>query len=228
MEKVSSMDADPIIANIEQPDSNDQSQSISPKAKALPGIWEALESLTSPDLMNRIAGLGRITELNGSCRYPLVIYVLVSRITEPDIELRMRIVKLLGKILGSGSPAPKKASVSFEAAKKTLISLLSGMRTRQIFALLQVSEFDKTAEAPVSDLLAYCSFAGGHLARILSNRTAPLSIRRQAAHFIGIIGYLDALPALERLAARLETRKDDDDLGILPGLQETIKILYSP
>jgi len=83
------MDADPIIATIEQPDSNDQSQTIHQKPKHCQEIWEALESLTSPDLMNRIAGLGRITELKGSCRYPLVIYVLVSRITEPDIELRM-------------------------------------------------------------------------------------------------------------------------------------------
>ncbi len=102
------------------------------------------------------------------------------------------------------------------------------MRTRQIFALLQVIEFDKSAEEAVSSLLSYCSFAGGHLAQILSNRTAPLSIRRQAAHFIGRIGYLDALPALERLASRLESRRDDEDVGILLGLQETIKLLYTP
>ena len=223
------MDADPIITtNNEQPDLINQIQSNLPKAKSLPAIWEALEALTSPDLMNRIAGLGRITELNGACRYPLVIYVMVSRLAEPDIELRMRIVKLLGNILGIDGHGPRKNALSYEAAKQTLISLLGSMRTRQIFALLQVSEFDKTLEDSVSCLLGYCSFAGGHLARILSNRTAPLSIRRQAAHFIGQIGYLDALPALERLAARLETRREEDDLGILPGLQETIKLLYSP
>ncbi len=64
-------------------------------------IWEALESLTSPELMNRIAGLGRIIKLDGVRQYPLVVYVLVTRITEPDIELRTRIVQLLGKYPGS-------------------------------------------------------------------------------------------------------------------------------
>lgn len=105
---------------------------------------------------------------------------------------------------------------------------LAGMRTRQIFALLQVIEFDKSADEAVSSLLGYCSFAGGHLAQILGNRTAPLSIRRQAAHCIGRIGYLDALPALERLVSRLESRRDEEDAGILLGLQETIKLLYTP
>jgi hypothetical protein len=39
---------------------------------------------------------------------------------------------------------------------------------------------------------------------------------------------LDALPALERLVSRLESRRDENDAGILLGLQETIKLLYTP
>jgi hypothetical protein len=222
------MDADPIIVNIEQPDLIELNSSNSNKAEVLPVIWEALESLTSPELMSRITGLKRIIKLDAARQYPLVVYVLMTRITEPDIELRTRIVKLLGGFLGPDARSSKKPVVPLEAVKRTLTSSLTGMRTRQIFALLQVIEFDKSAEEAVSCLLGYCSFAGGHLAQILSNRTAPLSIRRQAAHFIGQIGYLDALPALERLVSRLESRKDEDDAGILLGLQETIKLLYTP
>ena len=222
------MDADPIKVDIEQPDLNELNPSNSNKAEALPVIWEALELLTSPELLNWIAGLRRIIKLDAVRQHPLVVYVLMTRITEPDIELRTRIVQLLGSILDLDVRGPKKAASSLEAVKKTLITALAGMRTRQIFALLQVIEFDKSADEAVSNLLSYCSFAGGHLAQILSNRTAPLSIRRQAAHFIGRIGYLDALPALERLVSRLESRRDEEDAGILLGLQETIKLLYTP
>jgi hypothetical protein len=222
------MDADPIVANTEQPELIKLNETNLNRAEELPVIWEALGSLTSPDLMSRITGLKRIISLDAVRQYPLVVYVLVTRITEPDIELRTRVVQLLGSILELNVRSPKKAVISLEAVKKTLTTSLAGMRTRQIFALLQVIEFDKSAEAAVSNLLSYCSFAGGHLAQILSNRNAPLSIRRQAANFIGRIGYLDALPALERLASRLENRKDEDDAGILIGLQETIKLLYTP
>jgi hypothetical protein len=222
------MDADPIIGNIEQPDLVESNPRNSNKAEIMPVIWEALESLTSPELMNRINGLGHIIKMDAVRQHPLVVYVLMTRITEPDIELRTRIVQLLGSILDLEIRSPKKAALSFEAVKKTLTTLLAGMRTRQIFALLQVIEFDKSAEEAVSNLLSYCSFAGGHLAQILGNRTAPLPIRRQAAHFIGRIGYLDALPALERLVSRLESRRDEEDAGILLGLQETIRLLYTP
>jgi hypothetical protein len=222
------MDTDPIIVNIEQPDLIELNPCNSNKSEVLPVIWEALESLTSPELMKRIAGLGRIMKLDAVRQHPLVVYVLMTRLTEPDIELRTRIVQLLGGILDLDVRSRKKSALCFETVKKTLTASLSGMRTRQIFALLQVIEFDKSAEEAVSSLLSYCSFAGGHLAQILSNRTAPLSIRRQAAHFIGRIGYLDALPALERLVSRLESRRDEEDAGILLGLQETIKLLYTP
>jgi len=222
------MDADPIIGHLEQPDLIELNPSDSNKAEVLPVIWEALESLASPELMSRITGLKHIIKLDAARQHPLVVYFLMTRITEPDIELRTRIVKLLGSLLGSDVRSSKKAVASLETVKKTLTNSLAGMRTRQIFALLQVIEFDKSAEEAVACLLGYCSFAGGHLAQILSNRTAPLSIRRQAAHFIGQIGYLDALPALERLVSRLENRRDEDDAGILLGLQETIKLLYTP
>lgn len=105
---------------------------------------------------------------------------------------------------------------------------LSNMRTRQIFGLLQVSEYDKTAEADVMDLLGCCSYAGSHLSEILSNRDLPHEIRRQAAFYIGQIGYLDALPVLERLTNRLETRGDEQDTIMLPVLQNAVQLLTAP
>jgi hypothetical protein len=222
------METDPISVCGEQPEMEQQRTSELKNDASLPVIWEALESLTSQELIDRITGLERIIEFNAAYQYPLAIYILLSRISEPDIELRTRIVKLLVNILETGVSSVKDEISPIGEIKQTLIALLAGLRTRQIFSLLQVSEFDKNTEEAVVTLLSYCSFAGGHLAQILSNRSAPFAIRCQAASFIGRIGYLDALPALERMASRLENRKDEDDAGILIGLKETIRLLYTP
>jgi hypothetical protein len=62
----------------------------------------------------------------------------------------------------------------------------------------------------------------------------PLPIRQKAIYYVGLVGYLEALPALERLFNRLEARqngqylmsfappssKTDDDL--LPSLRVAI------
>jgi hypothetical protein len=87
--------------------------------------------------------------------------------------------------------------------------------------------------------MGFSSFAGEHLAGILANRQNPLPIRKQAARYIGQIGYLDALPSLERLAARLEARKNgaadtipldqnNDEGSLLPYLKDALAALQSP
>lgn len=194
-------------------------------------VWEALESLPSPELARRTAAFDRL-EAAGVVRYsPLAAYVCATRLTEPAIELRTRIVQALAEALSpdeQGQQAP-------ENVRSTLTNYLAAMRTRPIFALLQVVDFDKTAEPWVARLLSFCSFAGGHLADILSNRQAPLAIRKQAAFYIGRIGYLDALPALERMAARLESRfnagglmRPEDETSLLPLIQDALSVLRAP
>ena len=49
-------------------------------------------------------------------------------------------------------------------------------------------------------------YAGRHLADILSRTETAAGSAPQAAHYIGLVGYLDAIPALERILARLEAR----------------------
>jgi hypothetical protein len=110
------------------------------------------------------------------------------------------------------------------------------MRTRQIYALLQVVDYDKSNEPKVVGLLDHCSFAGGHLSCILATRTVPLDMRKLAAYY-GRMGYLDAMPVLDRLAARLETRQngrselgvmDEDDAGLLSMLHSSLELLRAP
>ena len=187
-------------------------------------IWEAAESLTSTDTMKRVNGLERLVEFDAIRQLPLVAYLLATRLEEPDIELRTRIVRYLGSLINSDNFESNPAG----RVKETLMVTLSNMRTRQIFGLLQVTVYDKTAEADVMDLLSCCSYAGSHLSEILSNRDLPQEIRKQAAFFIGQIGYLDALPVLERMTNRLETRGSEQDAVMLPVLQNAVQLLPAP
>lgn len=187
-------------------------------------IWEAAESLASPDLLVRASGFDRLVEFDAIRQLPLVVYLLVTRLAEPDIELRTRIVKYLGSLVSAGQ-SPHGSS---EEVYQILTTSLSEMRTREVFALLQVTEYDTSAEGYIADLLSLCSFAGGHLSQILSNRSNPVEIRRQSAFFIGLLGYLEALPVLERMASRLESRGDGEDNSILPVLQNAVQLLTAP
>ncbi len=196
-------------------------------------VWGAAEALTSPDLETRHTGLKQLVEQDAVRHQPLVAYLLLSRLTEPDIALRAQIVEALAEVIipdGHGDPV---AAPSYP----TLTMELMGMRTRQIYALLQVVDFDTLNEPKVAGLLDYCSYAGSHLAHILSSRTLPLSLRKQAAYFIGRMGYLDALPVLERLASRLEARcngrnelgeSDGDEAALLCLIQSSLELLRAP
>jgi hypothetical protein len=194
--------------------------------------WEAAEALASPDLEIRIKGVDRLLEANALCRSLLVTYLFVTRLTETDIQLRSRVVAALVDLFnlnGSGNQVRPEIVDG-------LAHYLSGLRTRQIFALLQVVAFDPSAEPMVAALLSYCSFAGGHLADIAADRRAPLAIRKQAVHFIGRVGFLDAEPALTRMTARLESRSngrwndagENDESSLLPLIQHAIAILRAP
>lgn len=187
-------------------------------------IWEAAESLTSPDLMKRTAALEQLIEYDVVRQLPLISYLLVTRLTEPDIELRTRIVKALGGVAcTSVSDSPISRTVL-----KTLIYHLSRIRTREIFALLQVAEYDKSTEPYIAGLLSCSSFAGGHLSQILSARGTPCEIRRQAVHFIGLLGFLDALPTLERMATRFAGRAGANEADLLVELQCAVDHLLAP
>jgi hypothetical protein len=113
------------------------------------------------------------------------------------------------------------------------------MRTRQVYALLQVADFDPQTLDSVAILLNACSFAGNHLADILLDRKQSISIRLRAVELIGKVGYLDAIPVLERIRTRLEARlngqqhmpfltlDDGDEVALLPSVQASLDLLQS-
>jgi HEAT repeat protein len=198
-----------------------------------PEVWKAAEAVILPDAESRRAGVARLLELRAARISALVVYLLATRLTEPDLSMRSRIVQALGEVLlpdEQGYPAP-------EDVRRSLRHTLSHMRTRQVYSLLQVLVHTPALEEHVMLLLDACPHAGSHLVAILADRTVLLAVREQAARMIGRVGYLDSLPALVKLAARLESRLNGqrampfvlpataDEATLLPTLQAAIDLL---
>jgi HEAT repeat protein len=201
-----------------------------------PAVWGALEDLTKDNVNTRSAALEELNELNAARFSPVVSYLLVTRIAEPNIDLRRRIIDTLGEVLlpdSNGYPAP-------EDVRSSLHHYLSGFRTRQIYALLEACAEYSSSEDHVGRLLNACRFAGNHLIDILNDPKTPLEVRRQAAVMIGKVGYLYTVPALEKLARRLEariagqtamnfaTKKNSSESDLLPTVEEALRDLKTP
>ncbi len=225
-----------IPGKLDQPVLFEFAQTTSTGAMELfPAVWNAVEALAAPEAAARHAALDRLLELRAPRLSPLVAYSLVTRLTDPDITLRGRVVQTLGEVLSNdieGNAAP-------EAVRRHLTSSLAQMRTRSIFALLEVALHQPGLENSIALLLNACPYAGGHLANIVSDRKFAVLIRLKAARLIGLVGFLDAIPVLERLEARLLSRLSGqqsmpfappscpDESDLLPAIQSTLKLLRS-
>ena len=206
----------------------------SPNAVELfPAVWAAAEALAAPEVETRRAALDRLLELGAPRISPLVAYLLATRLTDPDLPLRARIVRTLGGIFSNdelGNPAP-------EQVRRILTTYLGQIRIRPIFALIEVASEDRSLERHLALLLNACPYAGNHLTSILSDRNSPLPVRLQAARMIGVVGYLDAISNLEKIETRLLSRVNGqqampfltsgstEETDLLPAIQGTLAIL---
>jgi hypothetical protein len=229
------MDSDPLPIRLNQPALFDFSGTSSGPIELFPTVWGAAEELTSPEIEIRQAELKRLAEINAIRLSPLIAYLAATRLIEPDLALRKMIVQLVGDVLATdeeGRPAP-------EAVTRHLIAYLAQMRTRQIVGILQVAALDQVSEIAAARLFNACPYGGGQLVEIASDRKADLTIRQEAVRMIGLVGYLEALPTLERLEARLSARlsgqqsmpfvtpSGPDDGELLPAVQNAIINLRS-
>lgn len=200
-----------------------------------PAIWKALEDLTKEDEEARASALEQIADTGAARFSPVVSYFLVTRIIEPNLDLRARVVEILSSVLiadENGLPSP-------EDVRNSLRIYLAAIRTRQIYALLQVSTEYPQLESCITLLLSASSFGGNHLVDILEERKNPLNIRKQAALMIGQVGYLYTLPAMEKIAGRLEAhlsgqksmnfinQSSYNETELLPLVKEAINSLIS-
>lgn len=225
-----------LSAQLAQPPLLDFSDSSSGSIELFPKIWSAAEAWVSSDAAVRRRALEMIEETKAARLSPVIASLLASSTAEPDLSLRMRVVSILGAVLSpdeNGLPAP-------EQVRQTLRRYLSQMRTRQIYAVLQVVVKNPDSVQAASRLLNACPHAGNHLSDILVDRQAPMDLRRAAVRMIARVGYLDTIPALERIQARLEARKNgqttlpfaatsaDDEASLLVEVEQALCILRMP
>jgi hypothetical protein len=205
------------------------------QVELFPTVWGAAESLSSSEARQRQQGLDLLVKCGASRLSPLVVYVIYTRLTDADMEIRAQVIKALADVLTpdeKGRPAP-------EAVRQHLMTQLGKMRTREIYALLQSLAINPELTPQVGKLMNACPYAGNHLADLAASRKAPLEIRRYAIRLAGEVGYCDVIPTLERMLARLESRingqqamafappagVDDDDL--LADIKEALAKLSS-
>jgi len=230
------MNLDEVFVKPSQPVLFDLGETSSGVVELFPGVWHLCEGLISADIAIRRSSVEQLLGTQAARLLPMVAYILATRITEPDFEIRAKVVYLLGEILlpdEQGRPAA-------DSVRQSLNAYLAQIRTRQIYAMLQLLPRQPDLEPGVARLLNACPYAGNQLADILSSRKVPLDIRRYAVRMIGLVGYLDAIPALERQLARLETRLHGqqslafapvdmvEDAALIPDIRRALAFLQSP
>ena len=230
------MELDELFLKPSQPTLFDLGETSQGPLELFPAIWHLSEGMISSDVAVRRTAIKQMVETDAARLLSLVAYLLTTRIIEPDTGIRATVIAALSDILlpdRDGLPPS-------ESVRQILTSYLSQMRTRQIYALLQVLPDRPALEQGVARLLNACPYAGNQLTDILASRRVPIEIRRYAVRLIGLVGYLDAIPALERQLARLESRLNGqqsmsfapvdmvEDAVLIPDIRRALAFLQSP
>ncbi|MGE5221785.1 MAG: hypothetical protein ACM3PY_05070 [Omnitrophica WOR_2 bacterium] len=227
------MDIDPVSLKISQPSLFDFIDNTTGAIELFPAVWSAAEDLNAPEVTARRSGLERLVAIGAPRLSPLIAYLLATRLQDPDLDLRIQVVKTIGELYlpdEQGRMVPDRVL-------RQLNWYLSQMHTRAVFGLLQVANDCQAMEAHVARILNACPYGGNHLAGILADRKAPMPVRKQAANMIGTVGFLDAVPVLERLVIRLEARVNGqqtmvfapppvpDEAELLPAVMKSLEML---
>jgi hypothetical protein len=169
----------------------------------LPAVWNATESMASPDAVTRQHGIDALLELGAQRVSSLVAFMMATCLSDRDIYIRRRVCYILADLINN-EPVMRQTP---ENITKTVTNYLHNMREETLFGLLEVATIDPLIEKSIYHLLNACPFAGKYLGDILADWKNPLPIRQKAIHFVGLVGYMETLPVLERLLDRLKARQ---------------------
>jgi hypothetical protein len=229
------MDKEPLHINLTQPTLFNFSHTTRGAVELFPEVWSAMEDMIAPKPSRRHLGLDRLLKLNAPRLSSLVTYLLATRMTDPDLTVRVRAIRIIGDIC---SPDEGGRSVP-DSVKDALYSYLAQIDGGQVLYLIQASIFDPSIFSQISRIINYCPNAATFLSDILMDRKATLEERRQAAELIGKVGFLEALPTLERLHSRLAARlrgqqsmpfappPTPDEAELLPSVEKALGLLQA-
>ncbi|MBM3144454.1 MAG: hypothetical protein FJ010_05655 [Chloroflexi bacterium] len=204
-------------------------------AELFPAVWRALEGIASPDVSVRIRSLDELIALDAPRLSPLVAYVLATRLIDPSVKFRMRVIEALGNIISNGNGESLPLEV-----RRHLKAHCAVIGRGTVLAMLEVAELEPSVESQIAAIFNLCSHSGAILTELMSDRRVAVSLRRQAIHFIGRVGFIEAIPYLERLAERLSARSngqkkmsfapptEPDESTLLTSTQAALTLLQEP
>ncbi|HEX9972254.1 MAG TPA: hypothetical protein VGD14_09305, partial [bacterium] len=201
-----------------------------------PELWGAAEALTSSNSNERLAAIERLSKWEAARLSPLITYLMATRLDDPDMCCRSKVVRVLGEVLG----LDQHGHLIPEGVRQRLINILTFNGTEEIRSILEVLNQDGELEIQVVRILKTCPTADTILMEILSSRTYQVSIRKWAARLIGKIGYTEVVNDLEHLLGRLEMRANGQQLmpfatvsneferSLIPEIKQALAILQMP
>lgn len=163
-------------------------------------IWVLLEGLIDPDPYRRGTALEELGSLESIEDQPLILYLLATRLEDPDLEIRFHAVKILGSLVESDPGAQGLPEKSF----RTITSYTTQMDKSQLIKLLEVSVAYLAAEESIVNILRLCSYAGKALSGIVNDRRLPVEIRKQALYYCGEVGFLNSARPINNLIQRIK------------------------
>ena len=187
-------------------------------------LWRAAEKLVSPQPVLRDEGLDYLFNEGVFSNSPLAAFLLATRITDDDLEVRFHAIQYLGSLLDfEGS----KNGVFTDQPLKYVHSYLLGFGENQIAQMLEVAEAYFSAENAIVNILKICSYAGILLSGIVNDRKKPPYLRRKAVYFSGEIGLVEMVPVLENLILRIEKNRTRPDRALSSSLKKEEEELYT-
>ena len=167
-----------------------------------------MEGLIDPDPNHRQAALEDIQSLERFQDQPLIIYLLTTRLMDPDLAIRFQAVKLVGSLLPEG---PSQKAIS-KQSWGILTAFTTQIDQSQLVKLLEVSVAYLAAEDAIIGILRLCSYAGKVLGGIVNDRKLPVEIRQHAIYYAGEVGFISAAAAIRALIQRLRKAKSKPGL----------------
>ena len=204
-------------------------------AELFPAVWRALEGSASPDVIDRNRGLDDLISLDAPRLSPLVAYMLATRLVDPNIKFRRRVIQTLGDIIlnSNGDKMPIEV-------RRHLKAHCAVVGRGTVLSVLEVADFDPEIESQIAAIFNLCSHSGAILTELIADRKVPVLLRQQAIFYIGKVGFIEAIPRLERLADRLTSRgngqkrmsfappNEPDESTLLNGVQIALEQLKEP
>jgi len=172
--------------------------------------WLTLENLIAPDPDLRESALEELAELECCQEQPLIVYLLATRLLDPELEIRFYTARILGGWVNFDCPS----QVLTEKSLSILTGFTNQLDQSQLVKLLEVSAAYLAAEGAVGNILKMCSYAGKALGGIVNDRTIPVEIRQQAIFYCGEVGFLNSEIAIRNLIQRVQ--KNQARAGFIP------------